>query len=48
LEKARDEGYLAKPGQGWTVEQWLTHWVENTAAPAIRPSTFQPKPRLRW
>jgi integrase len=40
IEKARDEGHLPKPGQGWTVEQWLTHWVENIAGPTVRPSTL--------
>ncbi len=40
IEKARDEGQLGKPGQGWTVEQWLTHWVENIASAAVRPTTL--------
>jgi integrase len=40
IEKARDEGRLPKPGQGWTVEQWLTHWMENIAAPTVRPTTL--------
>lgn len=40
IEKARDDGHLQKPGQGWTVEQWLAHWVENIAAPTVRPSTL--------
>ena len=40
IEKAHDEGKLRKPGQRWTVEQWLTHWVENIAAPTVRPTTL--------
>ena len=39
LEKLRDQGNVRKPGQSWTVKQWLTHWVENIAAPTVRPST---------
>ncbi|RZQ64373.1 tyrosine-type recombinase/integrase [Amycolatopsis suaedae] len=32
LEKLRDSGKVQKPGQNkWTVEKWLTHWVENIA-----------------
>jgi len=33
LEKLRDSGRVAKPGQRWTVEKWLTHWIENIAVP---------------
>jgi integrase len=33
LEKRRDSGRVAKPGQRWTVEKWLTHWIENIAIP---------------
>ncbi len=40
IEKARDDGHLGKPGQSWTVEQWLTHWVDNIASAAVRPSTL--------
>jgi integrase len=40
LERQRANGKVRRPGQAWTVEQWLTHWVENIAAPAIRPNTL--------
>jgi integrase len=33
LERDRDEGKVRKPGQNWTVEQWLTHWLTTIVAP---------------
>lgn len=33
LERDRDDGKVRKAGQTWTVEQWLTHWLENIVAP---------------
>lgn len=32
LEKQRDSGRVRKAGRAWTVEQWLTHWLDNIAA----------------
>ncbi|WP_326561684.1 tyrosine-type recombinase/integrase [Micromonospora sp. NBC_01796] len=40
LERERDSGTLRKTGQRWTVEKWLTHWVENIAAPSVRENTL--------
>lgn len=40
LEKQRDGGRVRKAGQKWTVKSWLTHWVENIAAPAVVPNTL--------
>jgi integrase len=40
LEKDRDSGNVKKPGNSWTVEKWLNHWVENIAAPAVRENTL--------
>src|SRR5262245_10844268 len=40
LEKARDLGKLAKPGRPWTVEKWLSHWLEHIAAPSVRQNTL--------
>ncbi|BCB85741.1 tyrosine-type recombinase/integrase [Phytohabitans suffuscus] len=40
LERERDNGTVRKPGQRWTVEKWLTHWLENIAAPAVRENTI--------
>lgn len=39
-EKERDEGKVRAAGRAWTVEAWLTHWVENIAAPTVRPNTL--------
>lgn len=39
LEKQRDTGQVRRPG-GWTVNAWLTHWVEEIAKPAVRPTTL--------
>ncbi len=36
LERQRDDGTALKPGRPWTVEQWLTHWLENIARPSVR------------
>lgn len=36
LEQERNTGNMRKPGGAWTVEQWLTHWVENIAALTVR------------
>jgi integrase len=36
LEKLRDQGSIRQPGRSWTVEKWLTHWVENIAALTVR------------
>jgi len=33
LERRRDEGKVCKPGQTWTVEQWLNHWLNTIVAP---------------
>lgn len=32
-ENERAEGRVRKAGQNWTVESWLTHWLENINAP---------------
>jgi integrase len=40
LERARDKGLVRRAGENWTVEQWLTHWVENIAAPFVRDNTL--------
>lgn len=39
LEKLRERGQVRKAGRSWTVREWLTHWVENIAAPTVRPTT---------
>lgn len=40
LERERDSGNVRRVGQRWTVESWLTHWLENIARPSIRESSF--------
>ncbi|MGR3936254.1 tyrosine-type recombinase/integrase [Streptomyces sp. BRA346] len=40
LEKQRDSTGVAKAGQIWTVKTWLTHWVENIAAPNVGENTI--------
>lgn len=40
LERERDSGTVRKVGQRWTVEKWLTHWVENIAAQSVRENTL--------
>ena len=36
LERQRDDGIVIRPGRAWTVERWLTHWLENIARPSVR------------
>lgn len=33
LEEERDHGIVRKAGQNWTVEEWLSHWLNNIVAP---------------
>ncbi|MFC9466042.1 tyrosine-type recombinase/integrase [Streptomyces coelicoflavus] len=40
LEKQRDSTGVRKVGQTWTIETWLTHWVENIAAPNVGENTI--------
>jgi integrase len=40
LERQRESGTARKPGRVWTIEQWLTHWVEKIAAASVRPTTM--------
>lgn len=40
LEKERDEGNVRKPGQGWTFESWLVHWLENIVRPHLRHTSY--------
>jgi integrase len=40
LEKERDSGRVRKAGTVWTVEQWLTHWLDNIAAHSVRYKTL--------
>jgi hypothetical protein len=41
LERARDEGRVRRPGRNWTVEEWLEHWLENIAKPAVKYKAYR-------
>ncbi|ANJ07761.1 tyrosine-type recombinase/integrase [Streptomyces parvulus] len=40
LEKQRDAKTVRKPGKAWTVQAWLTHWIEHVAALAVNDNTM--------
>lgn len=40
LEQRRAGGTVRDAGRLWTVGEWLTYWVENIAAPAVRENTL--------
>lgn len=40
LERLRDEARVPKPGRAWTVEKWLTYWLEEIARPNVRESSY--------
>lgn len=40
LERQRHSGSVRDAGRMWTVERWLTYWVENIAASAVRENTL--------
>jgi len=40
LERQRDTGTLRNVGPNWTVESWLTHWLEHIAAPFVKVNTL--------
>ncbi|MFF9918986.1 tyrosine-type recombinase/integrase [Streptomyces globisporus] len=40
MERQRDKGAVRKVGQSWTLETWLTHWVENIAAAHVSENTI--------
>ncbi|HZD15218.1 MAG TPA: hypothetical protein VE196_08865, partial [Pseudonocardiaceae bacterium] len=35
LERQRDDRRIRRAGESWTVEAWLTHWLENIVAPPV-------------
>lgn len=41
LEKERDGGTVRAPGPVWTVEAWLTHWLENISKPNVRYKAYK-------
>jgi integrase len=40
LEKQRESRTVKKPGKAWTVQGWLTHWIENIAPLAVGENTM--------
>lgn len=40
LEKQRESKTIRKPGKAWTVQNWLTHWIENIAPLAVGENTM--------
>jgi len=40
VENKREQGDLHKPGENWTVEQWLTHWLDEITAPYVKVNTL--------
>ncbi len=40
LEKARDSGQVVRTGRDWTLAEWLHHWLEHIAGPAVRDNTL--------
>ncbi|WP_141205792.1 tyrosine-type recombinase/integrase [Streptomyces griseorubiginosus] len=40
LEKQRDDKSLSKPGKPWTVQMWLTHWIDTIAPLAVNENTM--------
>lgn len=40
LERARDDGRRIRTGKPWTLRKWLAHWLDNIAAPSVRPKTL--------
>jgi integrase len=40
LERQRTAGQVARAGTSFTLAEWLTHWVENIAAPSVGENTI--------
>ncbi|WP_318208370.1 site-specific integrase [Streptomyces sp. SJL17-1] len=40
LERQRDAKTVKKPGKAWTVNTWLTHWIENIAPLGVNENTM--------
>lgn len=40
LERLRDEARVPTVGRAWTVEKWLTYWLEEIARPNLRESSY--------
>ncbi len=40
LERQREQGAVDRPGQRWTMADWLIHWLENIAKPNLRHTSY--------
>ena len=40
LEKRREAQTVPSAGRRWTVESWLTHWLDNIVANHVKPNTL--------
>jgi hypothetical protein len=40
-ERARDDGLAQEIQENWTVEAWLTHWLEHLSRPFVKQSTYE-------
>lgn len=40
LERDREDRVLTRPGERWTVEAWLEHWLVDIAKPALRENAW--------
>ncbi len=40
LERDREDHALTKPGERWTVKEWLEHWLVDIAKPALRENSW--------
>jgi integrase len=41
IERERDSGKTRKAGPAWTVERWLTYWLENIAKPSVKYHAYR-------
>jgi integrase len=40
-ERARDDGLAQEIRENWTVEAWLTHWLEHLSRPFVKQGTYE-------
>ncbi len=40
LERDREDHAVTKPGERWTVGEWLEHWLVDIAKPALRENSW--------
>jgi integrase len=40
-ERTRDDGLTREIRENWTVEAWLTHWLEHLSRPFVKQGTYE-------